>query len=92
MHMHGIVMTAELRDDPAVEAHVEMHLVVQGVGRGQPRRIVVPMHVLVANPEIDPDAIRGHAFQAEVEEEAASRWVVASIAFAVDRVLRPENS
>lgn len=92
MHMHGIVMTAELRDDPADADKVELHLVVQGVGRGQPRRVIIPMDVLVSQPEIDPDIIKGHAFQAEVDEAAPNRWIVSTIAFASDRVLRPEGS
>lgn len=92
MHMHGIVMRAELRDDPVDADRVELHLVVQGVGRGQPRRVVVPMQVLVANPEIDPDDITGHAFEAEVEEAAPGRWLVSAIGFASNRVLRPDET
>lgn len=92
MHMHGIVMTATLQEDPGDAEKVELHLVVQGVGRGQPRKVVVPMAILVANPEIDPDLIRGHAFQAEVEEAEPGRWVVTAIGFAENRVLRPDPS
>ena len=90
MQMHGIVMTATLQEESSGSDQVELHLVVQGVGRGQPRRIVIPMQVLVANPEIDPDTIQGHAFQAEVEEVTTNRWIVSEIAFAQNRVLRTE--
>ena len=90
MQMHGIVMTATLAEEPPGSDLVEMRLLVQGVGRGQPRKIVVPMDLLVANPEIDPDAIQGHAFQAEVEEVSPQRWVATEIGFAQNRVLRSE--
>ncbi len=93
MHIHGIVMSATLKDDPSHAEQVELELAVQGVGAGQPRRIVVPMSVLIANPDIDPEGIKGHAFQAKVEQEAGGgRWVVSKIAFASGRVLRPDPS
>ena len=92
MHIYGIVMTADLKVDPADPEKVEMLLAVQGVGRGQPRKIVVPMAILVAIPEIDPEVVKGHAFQAEVDEEAPGRWVASAIGFAENRVLRPEGS
>lgn len=91
MHVHGIVMTAELAEDPEDAERVEMRLLVQGVGRGQPRRFAIPMEVLVENPEIEPETIQGHAFQAEVEEVAPKRWVASQIAFASNRVLRDEG-
>ncbi len=90
MHMHGIVMTADLAEDAGDPDVVELRLTVQGVGAGQPRKIVLPMSVLVENPEIDPETIKGHAFQAEVEEVSPKRWIVSQIAFAANRVLREE--
>ena len=90
MHVHGIVMTATLEEVAGDADLVEMHLVVQGVGPGQPRRVVVSMDLLIAQPEIDPETIAGHAFDAEVRQEGPKRWVVESISFAARRVLRPE--
>ncbi len=90
MHIHGIVMAATLEEDPADPERVEMQIVAQGVGPGHPRRIVVPMELLVANPEIEPELIAGHSFEAEVHEVGAKRWVAESIGFAARRVLRPE--
>jgi hypothetical protein len=90
MHIHGIVMTATLAEVVGDADRVEMHLVVQGVGPGQPRRVVVPMKILIAEPEIEPESVVGHAFDAEVREEGPKRWVVDAISFASRRVLRPE--
>lgn len=90
MHLHGIVMTATLEEDPADPDRVEMHLLVQGVGPGQPRKLVVPMEILVAQPDIEPESIRGHAFEAEVREAAPKRWITDAITFMTNRVLRPE--
>lgn len=90
MQLHGIVMTATLEEEPPGSDQVELRLLVQGVGPGQPRRIVIPMDLLVANPDIDPETIQGHAFQADVSEIAPKRWVASEISFAQNRVLRPE--
>ena len=72
------------------KAAVEMHLRLQGVGPGQPRRVVVPFELLLRDPSLEPETIAGKAFQAEVVEAAPGRWVVADIAFGERRVLRSE--
>lgn len=90
MHIHGIVMTAALEEVAGDADLVEMHLAVQGVGPGQPRKFVLPMALLIAHPEIDPETTAGHAFEAEVRQEGPKRWVADSISFAARRVLRPE--
>ena len=61
------------------------------MGPGQPRRFAIPMAVLVADPEIDPETIAGRAFQAEVEEVAPKRWVASRIGFGANRVLREDS-
>ena len=91
MHMHGIVMSATLEEGPAGGEVIDMVLRVQGVGAGQPRRIVIPYALLLKDEGLDPDAIRGHAFQAEVEEAEGKRWIVSEITFAGSRVLRDEG-
>jgi hypothetical protein len=90
MHVHGIVMTAALEEAAGNADLVELHLAVQGVGPGQPRKVVVPMDLLIAQPEIEPESVVGHAFEAEVRQEGPKRWIVESISFATRRVLRPE--
>lgn len=90
MHLHGIVMSAELIEDPPESGTIEMHLRLQGVGPGQPRRVVVPYALLLSDGELDPDTVAGKAFQAEAIEEKPGRWVVAAIAFGARRVLRSE--
>lgn len=91
MHMHGIVMSADLEEDPPGSGAIDMILRVQGVGAGQPRRIVIPYALLLRDEALDPESIQGHAFQAEVEEAAPKRWVVNEIAFANNRVLRGDG-
>ena len=70
--------------------HVEVDLQVQGVGPGQPRALVIPFEVLLANPELDPDDIPGRGFAAEIDQDAEERWVVQSLTLA-RRVLREES-
>jgi hypothetical protein len=89
MQIRGIVRTATLQENPPGTDRIEMVLQVQGVGPGQPRRLVIPYELLLADPELDPDLMQGKGFQAEINHEAEGRWVVAQIAFATDRVLRP---
>lgn len=90
MHLHGIVMAAELVEEPPESGRIDLHLRLQGVGPGQPRRLVVPYELLLNDPALDPDAVAGKAFQAEATEAAPGRWVAAAIAFAERRVLRSE--
>jgi hypothetical protein len=88
MLIRGIVRTATLAENPPGTDRIEMVLEVQGVGRGQPRRIVVPYEVLLAAPELDPELIQGKGFQAEVVEDRAGRWMVRQIGIASGRALR----
>lgn len=87
MQIRGIVQTAELEERPPGSGTIEMVLRVQGVGAGQPRRLVVPYALLLADESLDPDLITGRGFEAEVELEA-ERWLVARINLA-GRLLRP---
>jgi hypothetical protein len=90
MHLHGIVMAAELVEEPPESGRIEMHLRLQGVGPSQPRRVVVPFEVLLRDPSLEPESVAGKAFQAEAVEAKPGRWVVVDIAFAERRVLRSE--
>jgi hypothetical protein len=91
MQVRGIVQSAELAEAPGGGEAVEMLLAVQGVRPGQPRRLVVPFELLLADESLEPEAVQGHGFVAEVEEEAPGRWVAREIAFGPGRVLRREE-
>ena len=53
----------DARREPARERQIEMVLRVQGVGPGQPRTLVVPYALLLADPELDPEPIQGKGFR-----------------------------
>jgi hypothetical protein len=91
MILHGFVMSAELAEDPPGSDRIELTLRLQGVGPGQPRRIVVPYDLLLADPSIDADDAVGRGFEADVEQAGPSRWEARSISFGA-RVLRPKSS
>ncbi|AGA26113.1 hypothetical protein [Singulisphaera acidiphila] len=86
MHLRGIVQTAALEETPPGSGTIEMILRVQGVGPGQPRKLIIPYSLLLQDESLDPDLISGRGFEADVEP-AEQRWIVARIAFA-SRVLR----
>ena len=88
MRIRGIVRTATLEENPPGSDRIELILRVQGVGPGQPRTLVVPYELLLADPELDPDAVPGKRFEAEVDEAEPGRWVVGEIAFASGQFLR----
>ncbi len=92
MRIRGIVRSATLEENPAGSERIEMILGVQGVGPGQPRTLVVPYEVLLADPDLDADSVPGRRFEAEVDEPVPGRWVVSEIAFASGQFLRrPEE-
>lgn len=88
MHLHGIIRTATLEETPPDSGNLEIILKVQGVGAGQPRTILIPYAMLIQDESLDPDVLQGRAFEAEVDQDTGSRWVVSRISFA-SRVLRP---
>src|SRR5690349_13705164 len=90
MRMRGIVQAADLQENPPGSDAIEMVLHVQGVGPGQPRRIILPFALLLADPALEPDAVVGHGFEAEVvaDDTAPTRWVVVEISLGGGRVLR----
>lgn len=93
MRIRGIVRAATLEENPPGSDHIDMILGVQGVGPGQPRTLVVPYELLLADPDIDADAVQGKRFEAEADEAEPGRWVVGEIAFATGSILRkPEGS
>src|SRR5262249_6329942 len=93
MRIRGIVRAAMLEENPPGSDRIELILHVQGVGPGQPRTLVVPYELLLADPELDPDIVQGKRFEAEADEADPGRWVVDAIAFATGHFLRrPEDA
>jgi hypothetical protein len=90
MVLHGIIQTATLVETPPESGNIEIILKVQGVGPGQPRTLVIPYRLLLADESLEPELMQGRAFEAEVEEDAPRHWLVARIAFA-SRILRPPD-
>jgi hypothetical protein len=88
MLLHGIIQTATLAETPPESGNLEIILKVQGVGPRQPRTLVIPYTLLLADESLDADQLQGRAFEAEVDTDDSGRWLVARIAFA-SRVLRP---
>ncbi|HEV3162393.1 MAG TPA: hypothetical protein VGZ22_00020 [Isosphaeraceae bacterium] len=91
MHLRGIVQSAELQENPPGSDTIEMLLRVQGVGPGQPRKILIPFELLLLDPSLDPESVTGHGFEAEVEQTPDARWVISMISFASSRVLRAKD-
>jgi hypothetical protein len=90
MRIHGIIQSAEYSEDPPDSGQIEMVIRVQGVGRDQPRRLVIPMEILLENQELEPDSVRGRSFEADVEQDANRKWVVTRLGMAVkDMLERP---
>lgn len=87
MRLRGVVRAADLQEEPPGSDRIELALRLQGVGPGQPRLIVVPYSILLQYETLDPDAVTGRGFEAEVGQDDRGRWVVSEIAFA-SRVLR----
>ena len=92
MRIRGIVRTATLEENPPGSDRIEMVLRVQGVRPDQPRLLVVPYELLLADQSLDPEQIQGKGFEVEAAADSAGRWVVSELALASGRVLRlPEQ-
>ena len=87
MRLQGLIRSAELVEGADAEGSVELALQVQGVAPGQPRRLVVPFALLLDDPSLDPEAVTGRGFEAEVEEVGSGRHLVRRITLAA-RMLR----
>ena len=91
MQIRGIVLSAVLEENPVGSDRIELVLWAQGVGPDKPRSMIVPYELLLQDPSLDPDQVRGHGFQAQIEQDDEGRWVVQEIGFATGRVLRPDD-
>jgi hypothetical protein len=93
MRIKGIVRVATLEENPPGSDRIEMRIRVQGVRPEQPRLLVIPYELLVADETLEPEQVQGKGFDADVDQNAAGEWIVSEIAFASGRVLRaPEGS
>jgi hypothetical protein len=89
MRIRGIVRTATLDEDPPGSDQITMAIRVQGVRPEQPRLLLIPYELLLADPDLGPEEVQGRGFEAEVSQDGAGRWIVAEIVLASGRVLRP---
>jgi hypothetical protein len=90
MQLRGIIQSAVLQEVPPESGNLEIVMRIQGVGPGQPRLIVIPFAILVEDESLDPEAIAGRAFDAEVAPGPDARWLVTRISFA-SQVLRRQE-
>jgi hypothetical protein len=87
MLIRGIIQSAEYSEDPPDSGQIEMLIRVQGVGRDQPRRLVIPLALLLENQSLEPDSVRGRSFEADVEQDKNRKWVVTRLGIADKDVL-----
>ena len=88
MTIKGFIQSAELVQDPADEDRVMMVARVQGVGAGQPRKILIPFEILVAQDDLEPETMAGRAFNAVYEQIDQAAAIVTAIEVRPGRVLR----
>ncbi len=86
--IRGIVMSADLVENPPGSDSIEMHLRLQGVGPTAPRRIVIPFSMLINDESLEPESVAAHAFEADIEEVEPKRWVASRITFTAKGILR----
>ncbi len=92
MTIKGFIQSADLLQDPADENKVMLLARVQGVGQGQPRKILIPFELLVQQEDLDPDNMVGRAFLAHYDEVIQATAIINSIEVGPGRVLRkPEG-
>ncbi|MCY2934099.1 MAG: hypothetical protein NT172_08040 [Planctomycetota bacterium] len=88
MTLKGFIQSAELVEDSSGPDRVMMIVRVQGVGPGQPRKILVPFEILVEQDELDAETMAGRAFRAECTGVENAMGLVNAIEVGPARVLR----
>lgn len=92
MTIKGFIQSADLLQDPASDDRVMMLARVQGVGPGQPRKIIIPFEILVAQDNLEPETMAGRAFQGSYDEVVEGTALITFIEVGPGRVLRrPEG-
>lgn len=92
MTIKGFIQSAELVEDLNGPDRVMMLLKVQGVGPGQPRKLLIPFEILVAQDELDPDRLAGCAFRAAYENVSQATALIEAIEVGAGRVLRDPDA
>ena len=90
MQIKGVIRLVDLQEHPPGSDRIEIVLTVQGVGAGQPRRLVIPFEYLLKEEGLEPEALVGRGFLAEIMEDDTGRWIVHELALA-SRVLRQDS-
>lgn len=88
MTLKGFIQAAELVEDPAGDDRVMMLLRLQGVSPGQPRKMILPFELLLAQEDLDVDQMAGRAFRAECSAVENGCGIAAAIEVGPSRVLR----
>ena len=88
MTLKGFIQSAELVEDTSGPDRVMMIARVQGVGPGQPRKILIPFEILIIQDELDVEQMAGRAFRAECSGVENAFGLVIAIEVGPARVLR----
>jgi len=88
----GFIQSAELLQDPASDDRVMMVARVQGVGPGQPRKILIPFEILIAQEDLDPETMAGRAFMGSYEQVIEATALINYIEVGPARILRRPES
>ncbi|MFM7593907.1 MAG: hypothetical protein ACKO85_19135 [Isosphaeraceae bacterium] len=92
MTIKGFIQSADLLQDPASEDRVMMIARVQGVGPGQPRKILIPFEILVAQEDLDPNTMAGRTFLGSYDQVIEGTALITYLEVGPGRVLRrPEG-
>lgn len=88
MTLKGFIQSAELVEDTSGPDRVMMIVRVQGVGPGQPRKILIPFEILIVQDDLEAETMGGRAFRAECSAVENALGMVTAIEVGPSRVLR----
>ncbi len=88
MTLKGFIQSAELVEDTSGPDRVMMIVRVQGVGPGQPRKILIPFEILIVQDDLEAETMGGRAFRAECSGVETALGMVTAIEVGPSRVLR----
>jgi hypothetical protein len=88
MTLKGFIQSAELVEDTSGADRVMMIVRVQGVGPGQPRKILIPFEILIVQDDLEAETMGGRAFRAECSGVENAMGMVTAIEVGPSRVLR----
>ena len=82
MQIRGIVQRAELEENPPAAIGSRWSSGARESAPTSRGGSWCPYELLLQDPSLDPDQVRGHGFQAEIEQDDNGRWIVEEIGFA----------